>query len=121
MDIAGGEATYAELADRHGISHQGVKEFAKRNRAAINQAKQDMASDLAGIWPTHKPLRVSDAMDDLDDLVELLQDPNLTPSARLRIYAEKRKLRHSIADECGQLPTRVPLVTAYVLTCLRLY
>ena len=47
-DIANGDATYVELADRWGISLQGVKEFAKRNKLPI-KAKQDMASDFAGI------------------------------------------------------------------------
>jgi hypothetical protein len=105
-DIANGDATYGELADRWGISLQGVKEFAKRNKLPIIKAKQNMASDFAGIPSTDKRERVTDADSDLDALNELLRDPNLSHAERARYYQLKMKLRHSIADECGQLLTR---------------
>jgi hypothetical protein len=66
-----------------------------------------MASDLAGVWPTDKRLRLTDAMQDLDDIAEHLQDETLSHAARARYYGLRIKLRHAIAEECGQLPTRM--------------
>jgi hypothetical protein len=106
LDLAAGDDSYDELAIKAGISYQGVAEFAVRNRPEIQAAKRDMTSDLAGIWPTDKPLCLTDAMRDLDEVNELLEDPNLSHAARRGYYSLKIKLRHSIADECGQLPTR---------------
>jgi hypothetical protein len=34
-----------------------------------------MTAELAGIWPTDKPLRLTDAMQDLDAVNEQLEDP----------------------------------------------
>jgi hypothetical protein len=38
-----------------------------------------------------------------------VQDPNLTPSQRLHYLALKDKLRHSVAEELGELPVRAQL------------
>jgi hypothetical protein len=109
LDLADGAMGYDELASRHGISKQGVAEFASRNRDAIQSAKQDLTSELAGLWVVNKRERLADAQQDLEDLEALLQDPNLTDAARRGYYSLKIKLRHNIAEECGQLPTRATI------------
>jgi hypothetical protein len=109
LDLAAGDDRYEELGPKHGLSHQGVVQFVSRNRDEIEAAKRDMTSELAGIWPTDKPLRLTDAMQDLDDVNEQLKDPNLTVTQRRGLWALKIRLRHSIAEECGQLPTRAVL------------
>jgi hypothetical protein len=106
LDLASGDSTYDVLGPRHGLSHQGVVQFVARNREDIEAAKRDMTSELAGIWHTDKPLRLTDAMQDLDAVNEQLEDPNLTVTQRKGLWNLKIRLRHSIADECGQLLTR---------------
>jgi hypothetical protein len=106
LDLADGALGHEELAARHGISRQGVAEFASRNRDRIEATKQDLTSELRGLWVVDKQQRLSDAEQDLEDLEERLQDPDLSHAARARYLLLKMKLRHNIAEECGQLYTR---------------
>ena len=53
--------------------------------------------------------RISDASQDWEDIKLLLEDPNLTPSQRRHYLALKDKLRHSVAEELGELPVRAQL------------
>jgi hypothetical protein len=48
IDLADGALGHEDLADKHGISKQGVAEFAKRNRATINQLKEAVGEELIG-------------------------------------------------------------------------
>jgi hypothetical protein len=50
MDLADGELTHEQLGEKHGISRQGVAEFAVRNRAEITRVKEKAADKLAWMW-----------------------------------------------------------------------
>jgi hypothetical protein len=67
LDLADGALGHEELAARHGISRQGVAEFASRNRDRIEATKQDLTSELRGLWVVDKQQRLSDAEQDLED------------------------------------------------------
>jgi hypothetical protein len=45
-------------------------------------------------------------MQDLDAVNEQLEDPNLTVTQRKGLWNLKIRVRHSIAEECGQLTLR---------------
>jgi hypothetical protein len=51
------------------ISLQGVKEFASRNQDEIAKTKQDLTSELAGLWVVNKQQRLADAQQDLDSVM----------------------------------------------------
>jgi hypothetical protein len=50
--------------------------------------------------------RIADADQDLADVIELLSDPNLTPTQRKGYLNLKSKLRREVAEERGELPVR---------------
>jgi hypothetical protein len=60
MDLDAEDSQHKALAEKHGLTYQGVVQFAARNRDTVNRAKQDMTSDLAGLWSTNKPDRIAD-------------------------------------------------------------
>jgi hypothetical protein len=51
-------------------------------------------------------------MQDLEDLEGLLQDHDLSHAARRGYYGLKVKIRHALAEECGQLPVRTQVEVA---------
>jgi hypothetical protein len=66
----------------------------------------DPNDQYAGLAIAHKWDRLADAEQDWLYINELLEDPNLTPSQRRHYLALKDKLRHSVAEELGELPVR---------------
>ena len=54
---------------------------------------------------------MADADQDWADINELLSDPNLSPSQRKGYLNLKMKLRHSVAEELGELPSRMAIET----------
>jgi hypothetical protein len=50
----------------HGISKQGVAEFAVRNKAEIAQVReaavQGLAEELAGVWGADRPAKLDELM-----------------------------------------------------------
>jgi hypothetical protein len=106
MDLASGELTHAELGELHGLSEQGVHQFAVRNRAAINQLKEAGAEELAGLWGASRRLKIRDLEDEVAAVEEALEDPNLTPIERLKHRNLKRQLIRDLNEMCGHLLTR---------------
>jgi hypothetical protein len=95
IDLADGESTHAELADKHGISKQGVAEFAVRNRAAITQLKEAAAEELAGMWGAIQRLKLGELEDKYESAEQELDDPNLSAAERLKL---RNLLRQFIRD-----------------------
>jgi hypothetical protein len=106
-DLADGTLTHEQLGERYGRSAQAISQFSARNKDEILAAKRDMTPEVSSrLWGANKEQRIADYVADHVDLNERLQVPNLSDAARARYLAEKRKIKHALADECGQLFTR---------------
>jgi hypothetical protein len=109
-DLALGAETHDQLAEKYGRGIDTIAHFSSRNKDEIRRAKQALVADpsdeYAGIAIAHKWDRVADADRDLQYVIELLEDPNLTPSQRKHYIALKSKLRREVAEEKGELPVR---------------
>jgi hypothetical protein len=101
---------YQAIADDEGVSLDAIYQFASRNKDEIRLAKQALVADpndeYAGVAIAKKLNRIADADQDLADVIELLSDPNLTPTQRKGYLNLKSKLRREVAEERGELPVR---------------
>jgi hypothetical protein len=110
-DLALGAETHDQLAEKYGRSLDAIRHFSSRNKDEIRRAKQALVADpndeYAGVAIAYKWDRIADADRDLADVNELLADPNLTVTARKGLWNLKIKLRHSVAEERGELRTQI--------------
>jgi hypothetical protein len=105
-ELALGELTHDQLAEKYERSPDAIKQFASRNKDEVRRTKQALIADASNEWVgvaiARKMDRIADADQDCEDLKELLQDPDLTPSQRRHYLALKDNLRHSVAEELGK-------------------
>lgn len=111
--LAIGEQTHEELAVEFDRTLDAIRQFSSRNKDEIRSAKRALIAstntEWVGVAIANKFDRISDASQDWEDIKLLLEDPNLTPSQRRHYLALKDKLRHSVAEELGELPVRAQL------------
>lgn len=72
-EIASGTWTYGQLADRWGVSSSAVEQFANRHRERINEIKEDLSNELAGLWIA-KRAAVLDALQEDAERLERLAE-----------------------------------------------
>jgi hypothetical protein len=75
---------HAALADRHGISEQGVSEFSVQNRAAITALREAGAEEHTGMWGANCRFKVGQTESEVEAVDEALDDPNLTTAERIK-------------------------------------
>lgn len=130
--IALGEKTRAELARERGVTAQAISEFTKRHAEAIAQVKANVTNEFAGLWIAQKAERVAAYQQNAEIIaaeIEALRDgrvivhggdederdehgedddaaPDVSGALGRLTRAYDRALR-SVAEELGQLPTRM--------------
>jgi hypothetical protein len=109
-DKALGELTHEQLAEKYGRSLQAINQFSARNADEIRSAKQALVAnaddEYVGIAIAKKLNRIADADQDLADVIELLENGDLSPTQRKGYLNLKSKLRREVAEEKGELPVR---------------
>lgn len=103
-DLAEGALTYDALAEKHGLSNKSsVAHYAKNYSDEIAAMRDNLEDEWAGIWVADKRKRIQEYQAIVEEVEEDLrvngQDAALQ---RVRMTALK-----SIAEELGQLPSRV--------------
>jgi hypothetical protein len=111
-DLALGELTHPQLAEKYGRAQQSIANFSSRNSDAIRRAKQVQSDEYQGLSYAGKWERLAFREQLLLDINERLADPDLSHTQRNRYSVTADKLLHSIAEERGQLPTRSHLELA---------
>ena len=69
----------------------------------------DPTDEYAGVAIAKKWYRVADADQDLAHIEERLRDPNLTDTQRKGYLNLESKLRREVAEERGELPSRIAI------------
>jgi hypothetical protein len=108
-DLALGELTHEQLAEKYDRQVQSIHNFASRNKDEIRRAKQVQSDEYQGLGYAEKWERLAFREQLLLDINERLQDPDLSHTQRNRYAVTVEKLLHGIAEERGQLPTRAQL------------
>lgn len=108
-ELAKGERSTTQLAADFDVSRQAVDQFAKRNTARILEVSKRLDDEFAGIAFADKVNRVAMLSQQIEDVTEILADPETAARAGVQ-YAEMARAAQSaaraISEELGQLPAR---------------
>lgn len=109
-DLALGNLTFEELAAKYDHAEVSIRTFARKNKEFIDEVKAAHENEYAGLWIVSKSARIAEYQQDVEEINEVLarlldteQDLN---SNLIRM---KHNALRSVADELGELPTRVQL------------
>jgi hypothetical protein len=106
QDLARGDLTHAQLAEKHDRHVQTIAQFSVRNKAeiAVIQAGHNKAlhERLAAIPIADQARRI--AVNGLlrDDILDQLEDPNLDLVHRNRLTKSAMALNRAVAEEMGR-------------------
>jgi hypothetical protein len=137
-DLADRQQTYAQIAEKYGISEEAVRQHAHYHRAVIAEKSAEINDRVTGVWATEKISRmallthqVEEIQDHMDALVEEAERATEEmrkqfgpDAARVRVdYKEwcryvdlQVKILHEIAEQMGQIPARVPAPGSSAIT-----
>lgn len=107
-ELAKGEKPRAQLAREYGITRGGLSLFAKANAARIDEIREHLDDEFAGLWIADKTRRLESYQSDLERSED---EPKGSYFEHIRVRNEIRKL---VAEELGQLPSRNVAVTGEV-------
>ena len=99
-DLALGELTHDQLAEKYERAPQTIANFASRNKAEIRRARQVQSDEYQGLGYAEKWERLAFREQLLLDIEERLKDPDLSHTQRNRYSVTADKLLHSIAASC---------------------
>lgn len=119
--LALGEESQSQIAERYGVSQPAIAQFKARYAVEIQEIRENMADQFAGLWITKKHNRL--AMYEEIAAQALKPTPKVTPAGKVvrdvdpitgnaetvmeidgRLAAQVAK---QAAEEMGQLPTRL--------------
>lgn len=107
--LATGTPKRSQLAKMFGVGSNAISNFAKRNARAIDEVRQAIDDEFAGLWVARKEARLAELewmIDILGEAIEEMPDPDM-----IRIRAALLK---NVSEELGQLPPRTQVVSARV-------
>jgi hypothetical protein len=113
-DLALGELTHEQLAEKYDRVPQAITNFSSRNKDEIRRAKQVQSDEYQGLGYAEKWQRLAFREQLLLDINERLADPDLSHTQRNRYSVTADKLLHSIAEERGQLYARSSLEVSMI-------
>jgi len=108
-DLALGELTHEQLAEKYDRHPQAITNFSSRNKDEIRRARQVQSDEYQGLGYAEKWERLAFREQMLRDIEARLEDPDLSHTQRNRYSVTADKLLRSIAEERGQLYARSQL------------
>lgn len=96
-DFALGEKTGAELAAQYGVSQTSISAFKKRHAFEIEEVRNNLADEYAGVWVAQKLARIQE----YQQAAEKMALGNSPRNAEVLVTILK-----AVAEELGQLPAR---------------
>lgn len=96
-DLAIAEKSQAELAEIYGVSQTSMSAFKKRNQMAIEEVRNNMADEYAGVWVAQKMGRIAEYQEAAEKMAKGTSPRN----AEVLVTILK-----AVAEELGQLPAR---------------
>lgn len=96
-DFALGEKTGAELAAQYGVSQTSISSFKKRHGLEIEEVRNNLADEYAGVWVAQKMARIQE----YQQAAEKMASGSSPRNAEVLVTILK-----AVAEELGQLPAR---------------
>jgi hypothetical protein len=96
-DFALGEKTGGQLAEQYGVSRTSISAFKKRNAMEIEEVRNNLADEYAGVWVAQKMARIQEYQQAAEKMA------NGTSARNQEVLVSILK---AVAEELGQLPAR---------------
>ncbi len=96
-DFALGEKTGRELALQYGVSQTSMSAFKKRHALEIEEVRNNLADEYAGVWVAQKLARIQEYQVAAEKMAA-------SPTARSQEVLVS--ILKAVAEELGQLPAR---------------
>lgn len=96
-DFALGEKTGAQLAEQYGVSQTSISAFKKRHSLEIEEVRNNLADEYAGVWVANKLARIQE----YQQAAEKMASGHSPRNAEVLVTILK-----AVAEELGQLPAR---------------
>lgn len=96
-DFALGEKTGAELAEQYGVSQTSISAFKKRHSLEIEEVRNNLADEYAGVWVANKLARIQE----YQQAAEKMASGHSPRNQEVLVSILK-----AVAEELGQLPAR---------------
>jgi hypothetical protein len=96
-DFALGEKTGQQMALEYGVSQTSISAFKKRNAMAIEDVRDNLADEYAGVWVANKLARIQE----YQEAAEKMADGRSPRNQEVLTTILK-----AVAEELGQLPAR---------------
>jgi hypothetical protein len=96
-DFALGEKTGGQLAAEYGVSQTSISAFKKRNSMAIEEVRNNLADEYAGVWVAQKLNRIRE----YQEAAEKMSKGESPRNQEVLVSILK-----AVAEELGQLPAR---------------
>lgn len=104
-ELAIDEKTQVQLAEEYGVAQSTVATFKKKHLARIEEVRENLADEFAGLWIAMKANRIAEYQSDVEVINEKAQKSGATV-ADSEMIRTKASLLKSVAEELGQLPGR---------------
>lgn len=96
-DFALGEKTGTQLAEQYGVSVTAISQFKKRHALEIEEVRNNLADEYAGVWVAQKIDRIRE----YQQAAEKMAQGSSPRNAEVLVSILK-----AVAEELGQLPAR---------------
>lgn len=96
-DFALGEKTGRELAEQYGVSTTSISSFKKRHSMEIEEVRNNLADEYAGVWVANKLKRIQEYQEAAEKMAKGVSPRNQEVLVTIL---------KAVAEELGQLPTR---------------
>lgn len=96
-DFALGEKTGVELAEQYGVSSNAISNFKKRHALEIEEVRNNLADEYAGVWVANKLNRIRE----YQAAAEKMSNGSSPRNQEVLVSILK-----AVAEELGQLPAR---------------
>jgi len=96
-DFALGEKTGIQLSEQYGVSRNSITEFKKRHSMEIEEVRNNLADEYAGVWVAQKLDRIRE----YQVAAEKMASGNSARSQEVLVNILK-----AVSEELGQLPAR---------------
>lgn len=96
-DFALGEKTGKQMAEEYGVSQTSISAFKRRNSMAIEEVRNNLADEYAGVWVAQKMKRIAEYQEAAEKMAQG-QSP--------RNQEVLVTILKAVAEELGQLPAR---------------
>lgn len=96
-DFALGEKTGKQMAEEYGVSQTSISAFKRRNAMEIEEVRNNLADEYAGVWVAQKMARIQEYQQAAEKMAK---------GASPRNQEVLVTILKAVAEELGQLPAR---------------